>query len=649
MGLLDAYQESTDKALAVMATQPIEPEPPKAKHSAWSAPLRAVAAGASEVLGNVIDTAAAAGQVSAAAGGITPGFDPDATKNRQATVDAYEKLKTEGIDWRTDEGKQAYKFGADLRPDPLTAGAAENIVFGLTKGLTKAVGAAATLGPVAGAAAFGTSEGLTAAEDLANQGVDQETRTKVGLVTAGFNAAGVALPVAGQTLKQTAGLVLAGGPASFMAQQQATRSILENADYGEIAKQYDPLDPTGLIVSTLVPAGFAAYAKRGGLGVKAPQEAIDAAMVQNLTVARDAHGDVTPDRIPEALGDAAPLHEAYGKAASNLVSHLESMGFSTRQESSAISMSQYVYAKTPDYLENDIGEVISGREIKFRLSNHTLPSSYKQADFDVSVQGADDFRPDTGGGIGAALAYASDVSGVKPAGMAESLVSDHLAEVAAKEKVHQEQKTRAANQNVAKLEEYRRFSAWLEDLPESAQIKVSKKGNLSAFVDGAQAKEFGKKPFGFGNASVTAKDAASSTTKELWFLERMYGGAPTPNSASTWSSAPESGMQERTVRAVDPGSSEPAQSLGGAGSESKITPDDVGMQQIKARVDTLIAEQPDLVARLDDAGQPVRLADELSAIKKEAQEGTDTDFGAMDAPLLKVAAECALAIGTAGL
>lgn len=648
MGLLDAYQDSTDTALRVMAARPLEPEAPTPKRSAWTAPFRAVAAGAAEVAGNVMDTAGAFGQVSAAAGGLTPGFDPDQAKNRNATVEAFDKLKTEGIDWRIDEGRQAYKFGADLRPDPLTAGAAENIVFVLTKGLTKAIGAAATLGPVGGATAFGASEGMTTAEDLATQGVDQETRTKVGAVVGAMSAAGVALPVAGKTLAQTAGLVVTGGPLSFMAQQQATRSILENADYGEIAKQYDPLDPVGLTIATLLPAGFAAYAKRGGFkattkpdaqpaadnaaatqetGIAATSEAIDAAMVQNLTAARDAHEAVTPDRIPEAIGDAAPLHEAYGKAASDLVSHLESMGFSTRQESSAISMSQYVYAKTPDYLENDIGEVISGREIKFRLSNHTLPSSYKQADFDVSVQGADDFRPDTGGGIGAALAYASDVSGVKPAGMAESLVSDHLAEVAAKEKGRQEQKASAVNQNVAKLEEYRRFSVWLEDLPESAQIKVSKKGNLSAFVDGAQVKEFGKKPFGFGNASVTAKDAASSTTKELGFLERMYGGAPPPSSASTRSSAPESGMQERAVVREN---------------RTTETPD-----AYRARVDALAKEQPDLIARLDDAGQPVRLADELAAIKKQAQEGTDTEFGALDAPLLKTAIECALSMGAA--
>lgn len=408
MGILDAYQDSTDTALRVMATQPLTPEPVTPKHSTWSAPFRAVAAGAAEVAGNVMDTAGAFGQVSAAAGGLTPGFDPDAAKNRNATVEAFDKLKTDGINWRTDEAQQAYKFGADLRPDPLTAGTAENIVFGLTKGLTKAIGAAATLGPVGGAAAFGVSEGLTTAEDLANQGVDQQTRSKVGAVTGAMSAAGVVLPVAGKTLAQTAGLVLVGGPASFMAQQQATRSILENANYGEIAKQYDPLDPVGLTVATLLPAGFAAYAKRGGFGPRATPEAIDAAMVQNLTVARDVHGDVSPEQVKSMIG--------------------------------------------------------------------------------------------------------------------------------------------------------------ADEVPPTAPLPA-------------------------------VKD--SLTTEAKTGIPVMEGN-------------------------------------------QDVTPD-----AYAARVDAIAKDQPDLIARLDESGQPVKLSDELAAIKKQAQEGTDTDFGALDAPLLKTAIECALSLGAA--
>lgn len=488
MGILDAYQDSTDTALRVMATQPLTPEPVTPKHSTWSAPFRAVAAGAAEVAGNVMDTAGAFGQVAAASGGLTPGFDPDAKKNRNATVEAFDKLKTEGINWRTDEAQQAYKFGSDLRPDPLTAGTAENIVFGLTKGLTKAIGAAATLGPVGGAAAFGVSEGLTTAEDLANQGVDQQTRSKVGAVTGAMSAAGVVLPVAGKTLAQTAGLVLVGGPASFMAQQQATRSILENANYGEIAKQYDPLDPVGLTVATLLPAGFAAYAKRGGFaqhaGPTATPEAVDAAMVQNLTVARDDHSS-SINRIW-----LKPIDDSFIDDPFNVDPNSRAYTIGTVQ---AI-----------DEAINLVGEK--------RFSELALPRSEKQA--------------------------------------TDTLYFD------------QAQRVEMVGRKIVDFYE-KNPPPKFDEAPPTAPLPAVK------------------------DSLTTQTDAAKPATQD-------------------------------------------------------IAPD-----AYAARVEALTKDQPDLIARLDEAGQPVKLADELAAIKKQAQEGTDTEFGALDAPLLKTAIECALSLGAA--
>lgn len=304
MGLLDAYQDSTDTALRVMAARPLEAETPKPKHSAWSTIPRAVIAATAEVAGTIADVAGAYGQVSAAMGQNANPLLPDSAEDRKQRLDAYDKLKSDGIDWRA--GEPAYGFARDLRPDPLTAGAAENIVFGLTKGLTKAIGAGVALGPMVGAGAFGASEGMTTADDLAEQGVDVTTRTKVGAVSAGINAVGMALPVAGKTLAQTAALVAAGGPGSFVAQQAASRAILENADYHQQAQQFDPLDPTGLALATLLPAGFAAWAKGGQIkaalsGRRTTQTEADAAMVQNLTAARDAHETSDPAALAELL------------------------------------------------------------------------------------------------------------------------------------------------------------------------------------------------------------------------------------------------------------------------------------------------------------------------------------------------------------
>ena len=315
MGLLDAYQDSTDKVAEVMASRPVEPEPAKPKHSAWSVIPRALGAAGAEVVGNVSDVLDAFGQTAAAAGGMGPGIRPDSQKRTEQSAEAFQKLKVEGLDFRGEDSQQVYNFARDLRPDPITAGNAENIVFGLTKGLAKAVGSAATLGPVGGAFAFGGSEGMTVAEDLAVQGVDKATRTKVGAVTAAMNTAGVLLPVTGSTLATTATLVVVGGPGSFIAQQAAINHILSSADYGEIAKQYDPLDPMGLIVSTLVPAGFAAYAKRGGFGATvqargATPDDVDAAMTHNLTTMQGYRAELdqvsgqrpAPGRVSPAWG-----------------------------------------------------------------------------------------------------------------------------------------------------------------------------------------------------------------------------------------------------------------------------------------------------------------------------------------------------------
>lgn len=303
MGLLDSYQDSTDQALSVMASQPLTPELPKPKHSGWTTVPRAVAGAVAELSGNALDVSGAISQVTDFEGGELLDFSGGEMGNMSASqpnqrigpyakksrVDQFKKLNTEGFDFRS--GKPAYQFAQDLRPDPITAGTAENIVFSLTKGLTKAIGAGTVLGPMAGAGLFGTSEGMTTAEDLANQGVDKSTRTKVGAVTGVLNTVGVALPVVSKNLAQTAALVAVGGPGSFVAQQSATKAILQNANYDEIAAQYDPLDPVGLAVSTLVPAGFAIWAR--GTKTKQAAKALrfdDPALDAHATAVEQQHG-----------------------------------------------------------------------------------------------------------------------------------------------------------------------------------------------------------------------------------------------------------------------------------------------------------------------------------------------------------------------
>ena len=63
-------------------------------------------------------------------------------------------------------------------------------------------------------------------------------------------------------------------------------------------------------------------------------------------------------------------------------------------------------------------------------------------------------------------------------------------------------------------------------------------------------------------------------------------------------------------------------------------------QAAMSRVDQVLNDQPDLMVQLDGMDAPMRAADFMAMVKAEADEM------AADAPLMQIAAECALATGT---
>lgn len=263
MGILDLHTDELQTAGRNTAFIP--PPAPTPRFSMWgttTAAPRGVAAGAAESTGFWADILGAFGQVAGAypealgVGGLT-------AQQRKEAGEARQKLLTEGVSFSSEAGDLFRGVAQSYRPDAATASTAEQLVFDFSRFASKAVGYSVAAGPVAGSVLTGADEGMAEADRLRQQGVDLATRTKAGAVAGVAAAAGVALPVAGKTLAQTAGLVALGGPLSFSGQQLVTREILAGAGYGRIADQYDPLDPVGLAVSTLVPAGFGAWALRG--------------------------------------------------------------------------------------------------------------------------------------------------------------------------------------------------------------------------------------------------------------------------------------------------------------------------------------------------------------------------------------------------
>lgn len=202
-----------------------------------------------------------------------------------------------------------------LTPDPITTGAASQAAFGIVNLLTKAAVFGGAGGAVFGAGATGLTEGAIESQKLQGQGVDSDTALAAGAVRALSTGIGLAAPVAGSTLLRSFGIVAATGPGTFVAEQAAIKTILERADYGKQAEQYDPTDLTGLIVSTLAPAGFAAvvHGARAGRARAAtgrpdavpaervaPAEAVDAAHTLNLKQTVEQSAPVRNQGDPEA-------------------------------------------------------------------------------------------------------------------------------------------------------------------------------------------------------------------------------------------------------------------------------------------------------------------------------------------------------------
>jgi hypothetical protein len=243
----------------------------------------------SEVVGAFGETLAT---TEASAGGMFSGMSPaERTDAERARAQMVERQ----IEFSSEAGDTFRGVARSLRPDPQTANAAEQIVFGFGDFASRAIGHAALGGPVVGATLMASDEALAAADELKRQGVDLATRAKAAAVQGLGAGVSVALPMAGRTLLETVGLVAAGGPVTFIAQQAATRAILQHADYDQIALQYDPLDPVGLAVSTLVPAIFGAH----GLRVN---RARAAAKADAALLARETPGELTP--VARAVSDA---------------------------------------------------------------------------------------------------------------------------------------------------------------------------------------------------------------------------------------------------------------------------------------------------------------------------------------------------------
>ena len=214
----------------------------------------------------------------------------------------------------------------EYTPDPEKTSVAAQVLYGVSNGLAK-YGMSAAVGAAAGPASiavtpvvFGASVGINETQKLKDEGVDDETATKAGMVSGAMNAFWGGVPGAfGRSIKAK---VLTGaslGAFTSYNEMGAIKTVLENADYSKLALKYDPTDPVGMGVNALVgglmgPVSAGASWKTRGSKTAKPAEA-DAPELTDVDVEDAARYRATQiaaeANLPIDHGNAEQVREAH--------------------------------------------------------------------------------------------------------------------------------------------------------------------------------------------------------------------------------------------------------------------------------------------------------------------------------------------------
>lgn len=673
MSLGDAFQADVDQALDFRAKLAPEPEKPKGR-GLWRTAFDSLAGAGAKAQASMLEVGRVVGPA------LTLSADP-------SNAEALDLVK-KAPDFRENEQSKPFRdYERALRPDPVTAGEAEKIVYGFVGPMASLVGGA-VVGGIPGLASVAAETGFSQSEDLAQQGVDIKTRTAIGGLTTVVTAGSALLPMAGSTVPKTIALYALGGPGQFVAQQAATREILKAADYNEIAKQYDPFDPAGLALSALVPAPFAAWGIRGNLKAgkvakpvaepvaqpeaKATAEQVDAAMAHNLTLQRDVHEATPPAKVAAEVlrgpvtensnfkawhadskvvdGDGRPLVVFHGTAG-------EFDSFNLNRAGSAIDSGKlgegFYFSQDPRwagrYAENAASRADGAPSVMpvyLQMRNPLVldgPGNVWSKLQAISEQWGIRLPPAIGEGMAPNPEWSKAFSAEAQARGHDGVVLPSTIGQAEYMVFRPEQiKSAIGNSGLFDPESPSLTdpmpAAPVRQKAEPETVTKAKQAAEQMQASGLKLEDFtasAKLPPDVQNLLIGLSEAGKDLDRAARLLddfartsEMQPGRSPTDIAADVVEAA-------REGRTVTPEPAKPA----------PATPEKATAESVSNRLQELEATAPDMVVRISDDGKPVTLADEMARIRREAAEGTDTELGSNDAGLLKVAADCALSTG----
>jgi hypothetical protein len=621
-----------------------------AKTSAWSAIPRGAAAGAVEMFAD--------------ATGLRMRPDPEGRRSDFLRMPKIQADPAERQRVGEEMSRNARDYARSLQAEPGDASAAEAILFGAARGITKAATMVATAGPAAGAVAFGGSETASAYDDLTRKGVDGDTALKAAAGIGALSAVGVGLPMAGQTLRSTAALYVAGGPGGYVAQQALTREILQRGGYQKQAQEFDPFDPVGMAVAALVPLPFAAMGLRAN---RAAARAKAADVPSEQTPVAQAAGELVPREVVDAAmvshsvqvrqraDDVAAMIPQRGTPVDSLAAFVERGGYKAPEPVKAPSGPDGFLAWVKAQGGLDIGQKldITGDANGVRSSPAGIFRRGGISTDDLATRAASEgyLLPDQAGDSGAFVELVQRaVAGDRVLTMAQQMekaARDHAEAQASVRLADLEDRLRllgedpaAARGNADAIDaylaanEHRLLSAAMDEIVTGARQDSPEFDAMRERARQiAQDMEDGGRTLAQFEAEV---EPLTPAMRRLVEQETARNAAPARQAPQPEAAAPArgAGAEESAPTAAPagrPGAEVEAAGLTpGAKAEAQAAP---------ARVDALLADNPDMLVMLDGMDKPMRLADFMAAVKAEADEMV------ADAPLMQVAAECALTNG----
>ena len=641
-----ALHEGQAAAAAPGYIPPAKPEPKFNWAGVATALPYGVAEAGMQVLGSVADLGA----------GLAYYRDTQ-TKDMQAGVPAEA--------FTSDLGDSLRDRGREFRPDPQTASTAEQLLYGFARGASKIVAGAVAAGP-AGVVAAGAEEAFSQSDELRRQGVGVDARGAAGAVQ-GAGLALAALPLVGQSLKATAALYVAGGPGGYMAQQALTREILRNAGHDQIAAQFDPFDPVGLAVASLIPAGFAAWGIRGQRAAAAAKKAEDfrtgpvpSDVAPVAAAVRQAYSPEVVDAARVAYSveraqhadDAAQMAAYAGRRVESLADFMAATKIKNEPLPPEVAGNFLAFIRDAGGMSFAEKYDVTG-ERSGVLSNPAgifRKGGRARDDLAILAEESGYLKPGQGQDSGAFVELVqAAIRGERVLNMDEQMMHaqrSYMMQALDSRRETVEGRLRLlgvdpapAAGNVAALEAYAArhepqiLAAALDEVaaaraggevsPEYAALQDRARGIAQDMQDGGRTLE-----------QYEAEVSPLSPVMRRLVGEAMEGP---PRAAEPAQAANPEGTTPRSDAAAPagvpgsrPAAAEAAGLTPGASAETAAS---------AARIDGIRAQHPDLMVQIDGMDAPMRLDDFLAAVKAEADEL------AADAPLMEVAAQCALLNG----